>query len=106
MNYDYELGPTSNDNGMSMRQIKIIFVIAVVGIFLLFAIFIFPIQNLIRESVIEQVTVVSKSDGECVVDSKDHPRSIESCNYEVGDKLEITYDQGTVPVILHKKILN
>jgi hypothetical protein len=72
------------------------------GIFLFLVIFIFPIQNLIRESVIEQVTVISNMDGECVVDSKDHPRSIKSCNYDVGDELEITYDQGTIPVLFHK----
>ena len=102
MNYD-EIRPTSDDNGLSMKHIKLIFIIAIIGIFLLFALFIFPIQNLIREPVSEEVTVISKSDGECVVDSKDHPRSIVNCDYEVGDKLDITYDQGTVPITSHKK---
>lgn len=102
MNYD-EIRPSSNDEGLSMKHIKIIFIIAIVGIFLLFALFITPIQNLIREPVSEEVTVISKSDGKCVVDSKDHPRSIDNCDYKVGDKLEITYDQGTAPITSHKK---
>ena len=102
MNYD-EISPTSDDNGLSMKHIKLIFIIAIVGIFLLFALFITPIQNLIREPVTEEVTVITKSDGECVVDSKDHPRSIVNCDYEVGDKLDITYVQGTVPITSHKK---
>lgn len=102
MNYD-EISPTSDDNGLSIKHIKLIFIIAIVGIFLLFALFITPIQNLIREPMSEEVTVISKSDGECVVDSKDHPRSIVNCDYEVGDKLEITFDQGTAPITSHKK---
>ncbi|HEY7110541.1 MAG TPA: hypothetical protein VH415_14045 [Nitrososphaeraceae archaeon] len=89
---------------MSPKELIILFSIAVVGIFLFFALFVFPIQNLFRESISEEVTVISKSAGICVVDSRDHPRSIEPCDYSVGDKLKITYKAGMVPVETHQKI--
>ena len=81
-----------------------IFGISIIGIFLLFALFITLIQNLFPETVTEQVTIISKSDGECVVNSQDYPRRIPNCNYDIGDKLQITFKYGTVPIESHKKI--
>jgi len=103
MSYGYEIGPGDNQ-GISNKQLALIFGLGITGIFIVFAIFIFPIQNLFRESVSEQVVIVSKSDGECVVNSQDHPRSIPNCNYDVGDKVQITYKYGTAMVEDHKKI--
>lgn len=103
MSYGYEIGPGDNQ-GISNKQLALIFGLGITGIFLVFAIFIFPIQNLFRESVSEQVVIVSKSDGECVVNSQDHPRSIPKCNYDVGDKVQIKYKYGTAMVEDHKKI--
>jgi hypothetical protein len=91
-------------DSISPRGLIILFGSAAVGIFLFFAILVFPIQNLFRESISEEVKVISKSAGECVVDSQDHPRSIPDCNYKVGDKLIVTYKLGTVPVETHKKL--
>ena len=103
MGYGYEIDPGDNQ-GISNKQLALIFGLGITGIFLVFAIFIFPIQNLFRESVTEQAIVVSKGDGECVVDSQDHPRSIPNCNYDVGDKVQITYKYGTALIETHKKI--
>ena len=103
MSYGYEINPGENQ-GISNKQLALIFGLGIIGIFLLFAIFIFPIENLFRESVSEQVIIVSNSNGECVVNSQDHPRSISNCNYDVGDKLQITYKYGTAPIEEHKKI--
>jgi hypothetical protein len=103
MSYGYEIDAGENQ-GISNRQLALIFGISIVGIFIVFALFIFPIQNLFPESITEQVTIISKSDGECVVDSKDHPRAISYCNYGIGDKLEIIYKHGTAPIETHKKI--
>ncbi|MGD1836228.1 MAG: hypothetical protein ACPKPY_06950 [Nitrososphaeraceae archaeon] len=103
MSYDYEVDPSENQ-GISNRQLALIFGISIVGIFLVFALFITPIQNLFPETITEQVTILSKNDGQCVVDSKDHPRTISNCNYNAGDKLEITYKYGTVPIETIKQI--
>ena len=103
MSYGYEID-TGENQGISNRQLALIFGISIVGIFIVFALFIFPIQNLFPESITEQATIISKSDEECVVDSKDHPRAILNCTYDIGDKLQITYKYGTAPVETHKKI--
>jgi hypothetical protein len=103
MSYEYEIDARENQ-GISNRQLALIFGISIVGIFMVFSLFIFPIQNLFPESITEQVTIISKSDGECVVDSKDHPRAIFNCNYDIADKLQITYKYGIAPIETHKKI--
>lgn len=103
MSYGYEVDPGENQ-GFSNKQLALIFGISIIGIFLLFALFITPIQNLFPETVTEQVTIISKSNGECVVNSQDHPRAISNCNYDIGDKLQITYKYGTAPIETHKKI--
>ena len=103
MSYGYEIDSGENQ-GISNRQLALIFGISIVGIFIVFALFITPIQNLFPETITEQVTIISKSDGECVVNSQDHPRAISNCNYDIGDKLQITYKYGTAPIETHKKI--
>ncbi|NOJ28597.1 MAG: hypothetical protein DA328_00320 [Nitrososphaeraceae archaeon] len=99
----YEIA-NEEHHGLSNRQLGLIFGTAILGIFVVFALFIFPIKNLFPELITEQVTIVSKSDGQCVVNSQDHPRGISNCNYNVGDKLEITYKYGTSQIETHKKI--
>ena len=103
MGYGSDIDSREN-HGLSNKQLALIFGMIILGIFLFNALFIIPIQNLFPETVTEQVTIVSKNHGECVVDSKDHPRAISNCNYNVGDKLQITYKSGTVPIETHKKI--
>jgi len=60
--------------------------------------------NLFPETITEQVTIISKGDGKCVVNSQDHPRGISNCNYKLGDNLQITYKHGTTPIETHKRI--
>ena len=103
MSYGHEIDAGENQ-GISNRQLALIFGISIVGIFLVFALFIFPIQNLFPEAITEQVAIISKSDGQCVVNTQDHPRAISNCNYDIGDKLQITYKYGTVQIESHKKI--
>ena len=103
MSYGYEIDDGENQ-GLSNKQLALIFGMSILGIFIVFAIFIFPIQNLFPETITEQTTIISKSDGKCVVNSQDHPRSISNCNYDVNDKLQITYKYGTVPIETHQKI--
>ena len=54
MSYGYEMD-TGENQGISNRQLALIFGISIVGIFMVFALFVFPIQNLFRESITEQV---------------------------------------------------
>ena len=103
MGYGYDIDSRENQC-ISNKQLALIFGISIVGIFLLFALFITPIQNLFPETVTEQVTIISKSDGECVVNSQDHPRGIPNCNYDIGDNLQITFKYGTIPIESYKKI--
>jgi hypothetical protein len=100
--FDYDI--SSRSDSISPKRLILLFSIAVIGVFVFFALFVFPIQNLFRESISEQVTVISKSDGICVIDSQDHPRSISPCNYNLGDKLRITYKAGMVPIETHQKV--
>ena len=57
MSYGYEIDSGENQ-GISNRQLALIFGISIVGIFLVFALFITPIQNLFPETVTEQVTII------------------------------------------------
>jgi hypothetical protein len=67
--------------------------------FVIQAMFGFPIKDLFRSDVTDQVKVVTKSEGTCVVIGSDqHPRGIPNCPFKVGDTLIITYKQGTAPV--------
>lgn len=102
MAYGYDVD-TDGYDGISTKRLAIYLGIAVVGIFIFFAIFVFPIKNLFRDQVSEHVVVISKSDNICVVDSKDHPRSISDCTYNVGDKLLIKYKEGVFHIDSHLK---
>ncbi|MFZ0897071.1 MAG: hypothetical protein WAZ77_21425 [Candidatus Nitrosopolaris sp.] len=63
------------------------------------AMFGFPIKDLIRSDITDQVKVVIKSEGTCVVIGSDqHPRAIPDCQYQIGDTLIITYKQGMAAV--------
>jgi len=103
MSYGYEIDAEKNQ-GLSNKQLALIFGMSILGIFIVFALFIFPIQNLFPETIIEQATIISKSDGQCVVNSQDHPRGIANCKYDIGDKLQITYKYGTAPIETYKKL--
>ena len=103
MGYGYDIDAGEN-HGLSNKQLALIFGFSIIGIFLVFVLFITPIQNLFPNTITEQVTIISKSNGECVVNSQDHPRSISNCTYNVGDKLKITFKYGTVPIETYEKI--
>jgi hypothetical protein len=97
--------PEGNDNtglfstipGKKMALLVALVVIG--GFFGVQAMFGFPIKDLFRSDVTDQVKVVTKSEGTCVVIGSDqHPRGIPNCPFRVGDTLIITYKQGTALV--------
>ena len=64
-------------------------------------VFVFPIKNLIREDVSAQVKVINRNNGVCVVDTPDHPRGINNCNYNIGDTVIVNYKEGTADISNH-----
>jgi hypothetical protein len=67
MSYGYEIGPGDNQ-GLSNKQLALIFGVGITGFLVL--LFLFPNTKSFRESVSEQVVIVTKSDGDCVVNSQ------------------------------------
>jgi hypothetical protein len=99
---DSDSGIFSNIPGKKMAALVAIVIVG--GFFGVQAMFGFPIKDLVRGDVTDRAKVVIKSEGTCIVIGSDqHPRSISSCPYKVGDILVITYKQGTVPVEKYHK---
>ena len=94
---DANTGLFSTTPGKKMALFVVIIIIG--GFFGVQATFGFPIKDLIRNDVMDQEKVISKSEGTCVViGSEQHPRGIAECQFKVDDTLIITYKQGTAPV--------
>jgi hypothetical protein len=100
MGYDFD---SSDQQGIAGKKLVIIFVLAIIGaIFFIQFLFGFPLNELIRENVTEEVKVITKNDAICVIESSDHPRTISDCKYQVGDLLLVTYKNGTEPIEKHE----
>ena len=91
-----------NSTEHSTKKLLIIFGSIALGVFIILAIFIFPIKNLIREEITNDVKIVSKNNRICVVDTPDHPRGINNCNYNIGDTVIVKYKEGTVDILSHQ----
>jgi hypothetical protein len=91
---------------MSGKELGIIVVLAIIGgFFAVQAMFGFPIKDvIIRKEITGEARVVLKdSQGTCIVESSDQePRTIPNCPYKIGDKLIITFKQGTIPIEKHR----
>jgi hypothetical protein len=87
---------------MSGNELGIIVVVALIGgFFAVQAMFGFPIKDvIIRKEITGEAKVVLKDNqGTCIVEGSDQePRTIQNCPYKIGDKLIITFKQGTVPI--------
>ena len=101
MDYQYN---TDEENYLSTKKLFVILGLSVFGVFIVLAFFVFPINNLIRETVSEQAIIISKSENICVVETMDHPRQIDNCVYAVGDLVYVTFDAGTQRIKEHKLI--
>ena len=103
----YDSGSDSDPNlsifsRMSGKELGIIVVVALIGgFFAVQAMFGFPIKDvIIRKEITGEARVVLKDNqGTCIVEGSDQePRTIPNCPYKIGDKLIITFKQGTVPI--------
>ena len=105
MPYDSDFDPERDSSifsRMSGKEFGIMVVIALIGgFFAVQAIFGFPIKDIIiRKEITEEAKIVLKDNqGTCIVEASDQePRTISNCPYNIGDKLIITFKQGTVPI--------
>ena len=86
----------------SMKKLVLVFGIIAIGAFIILSIFVFPVNNLIRDEVTAEAKILSKNEGICVVDTADHPRGINQCPYEAGDTVTVKYKEGTSDIISHE----
>ena len=91
-----------NSTEHSTKKLLIIFGSIALGVFIVLGIFVFPFKNLIREEITSEAKIVSKNNGICVVDTPDHPRGINNCNYNVGDIVIVKYKEGTADILNHQ----
>jgi hypothetical protein len=88
-----------------MRSLVLLFAAGAVAAFIVLAFFVFPISNLIRQEITEEASVVIKQDATCVVEGSDsRPRTIENCAYNLGDRVMISYNDGTLPILKHSPV--
>ena len=76
-----------------------------VGVIAVFFISGFQIFDVLSPGISEEVTVILKQNGTCIVEASDNvPRQINNCTYEQGDKIEITFKHEQPAVLSHKPI--
>ena len=90
-----------NSSEISSKKLFMIFGLIVLGVFIILGVFVFPIKNLIREENSSEAKIITKNNGICVVDTPDHPRGINNCNYKIGDKVVVKYKEGTAEILSH-----
>lgn len=100
MGYDID----AEDKYISGKKLAILFGLVFFAAFIfLQVIFGFPLRDLFKPEVIEEVPVLLKDDsGTCVVETKDHSRTIPNCPYTVGQQLIVTYRQDAASLSSHK----
>ncbi len=91
-----------NSTELSTKKLLIIFGCIGLGVFIVLGVFVFPIKNLFREEISVEAKIISKNNGFCVVDTPDHPRGINNCNYNIGDTVIVKYKEGTVDILNHE----
>ncbi len=90
-----------NSSEISSKKLFMIFGLIVLGVFIILGVFVFPIKNLIREESSVETNVITINNGICVVDTPDHPRGINNCNYKIGDTVIVKYKEGTAEILSH-----
>lgn len=68
---------------------------ALIAAGLVLATVVFPFWNLIRDDVFEEVEILTNDNGVCYVETIDNiPKTIENCNAQPGDVVNIKYGEG------------
>jgi hypothetical protein len=80
-------------------------VLVVVGVAAVMFISGFQIFDVFSPGISEEVTVILKQNGTCIVEASDNvPRQINNCTYEQGDQIEITFKQEQPTILSHNPI--
>jgi hypothetical protein len=90
---------------ISTKKLAILFGLAFFGAFMLIQMVQgFPLgEILFRQTTTEEVTVSIKQEDVCVVEPPDgQPKSIHACPYNIGDRLIVTYYEGSTNVESHR----
>ncbi len=87
------------------KKLALLVTLISIGAFLAVqAMFGFPIKDLFRADVTDDEAVIIKNDLQktCVVEGPEHqPRVITKCSYKKGDKIVVSYKQGTSSISSH-----
>ena len=90
---------------MDLSPKLIALALVAVGVIAVFFISGFQIFDVLSPGISEEVTVILKQNGTCIVEASDNvPRQINNCTYEQGDKIEITFKHEQPAVLSHKPI--
>jgi hypothetical protein len=102
---DYHGSDSSMFSNITGKKLALLVGLICIGAFLVVqAMFGFPIKDLFRADVSDEETVIIKNDLQktCVVEGLEHqPRVITECSYEKGDKIVVSYKQGTSSISSH-----
>lgn len=90
-------------NRISDKKLAALFGLSVFGAFIFIqALYGFPLKDFIRKEITEEIKVIVKNaEGTCMVETSDRPRSIPSCEHNVGEVLVVAYKEGTQPIENH-----
>ena len=89
---------------MSTKKLAILFGLAFFGAFMVIQMIQgFPLAELLtRQTTMEEVSVSIKNGNVCVVEPSDNqPKEIRDCQYNLGDRLVVTYYEGSTKVESH-----
>ena len=79
----------------STRSILLLFGIIVAGSAIFLAVVVFPVTNLIRNTVTTDGIIASSVNNECVVDTPDDiPKVIKNCDLQPGSKVTVNFQEG------------
>ena len=81
----------------STRSLLILFAIIIGGAVVFIGVFVFPITNLVRGTITEDVIIIGTTGGNCGVQSTDlfEPKTILNCDLPSGTNVTISYQEGT-----------
>ena len=77
------------------KKYGLMFLFTFLGAALIIGTVVFPFSNLIRADVYEEVEIMLNERGMCYVDTSDNiPKTIDNCEYQIGDTVTIKYGEG------------
>ena len=88
-----------------MSPIIMVVLAIAAGVLIVFLISGFQIFQVLAPAITEEVPVILKQNGVCIVEASDDvPREINNCTYEQGEQIIITYKREQPPVESHGPI--